>query len=365
MPRNNGGGAGAGSIGPNLLAWYSHAKRDLPWRRTLDPYAIWLSEVMLQQTRVETVVPYYLRFIGRFPSVLELARAPLDEVLTLWAGLGYYSRARHLHAAARCVASSPGRQFPQSAEELRTLPGVGDYTAAAIASIAFDEPVAVVDGNVKRVLARLFAISEPIDATGTASRLREFAQSLVPSERPGDFNQAMMELGATVCLPRAPRCDGCPVRACCQAAEHGIADGLPVRSRQPKVTRATAVAGVVFRREKWLMVRRPDAGLLGGMWELPGEEFERGRPSAARLATCLSRDFGLQASVGRRCGVVEHVFTHRIMRVHVYGTELEGGRPTPRRHTDARWINAADLVQIAVSSLARKTLATAGLLSAV
>jgi len=348
-----------------LLGWYDATARDLPWRRTKDPYRIWLSEVMLQQTRVETVIPYYQRFTERFPTVEALAAAPLDDVLRLWAGLGYYSRARNLHRAARHVANELGGEFPLSDEALRVLPGVGDYTAAAIASIAFDEPAAVLDGNVKRVLARVCAIEQPIDEARTLRALRAAADELLPRRRAGDFNQALMELGAVVCLPRAPRCDACPVRRACDGATAGIAADLPVRSRAKNVTSVSAVAGVVVDRGKWLMVRRPERGLLGGLWELPGEEFTRGRASSGRLERCLLRDFGVRVSVGPRYGIVEHVFTHRVLRVHIYVSAYQSGRVVPARHTAWRWVDAEALEELALSALARKTLAVAGISGAV
>src|SRR6185503_9991928 len=215
------------NVADALVGWYRGARRDLPWRRTRDPYAIWVSEVMLQQTRVTVVVPYWQRWMARFPSPAALAGAPLDDVLAAWSGLGYYGRARNLHRGAREVVARYGGRLPDSAGELRTLPGIGRYTAGAIASMAFDRQEPLVDGNVARVLARVFAVEEDVKSAAGQNRLWQLAADLVPSEAPGDFNQALMELGATLCAPAAPRCAGCPLAADCRAHREGRTDELP------------------------------------------------------------------------------------------------------------------------------------------
>jgi A/G-specific adenine glycosylase len=257
-----------------LLAWYRRNRRDLPWRRTKDPYAIWVSEIMLQQTRVVAAIPYYERFLARFPDVHALARARIDDVLALWSGLGYYRRARHLHEAARIVAREG---FPRAEAGWRELPGIGPYAAAAISSIAFGETAAAVDGNVVRVLSRLHATTGPV---------RELAQAWLPRSAPGDFNQAVMELGATVCTPRAPLCPRCPLSSSCK----GRADPLryPEPKRRPAITEERLSVALVVRGGKVQLRRRPEGGLLGGMWELPPAKH-RGAPLAVVRHSVLDR----------------------------------------------------------------------------
>ena len=260
------------AIHERLLAWFDAHKRDLPWRGVGDPYAVWISEVMLQQTRAGSVVPYYRRWMERFPDVDALADADLEEVLRLWRGLGYYARARNAYRCARQVRDGRGGVFPSTAAELRALPGIGPYTAAAVASIAFGEAVPAVDGNVRRVVARLFDLPEP-----SLAQARGIAAGLMDTARPGDFNEAMMELGATVCTPRSPSCGACPVAAGCRALVAGTVADRPLRRRRrPVPTRIWDVRVAVSPRGRTLVVRRPPEGLLGGMWEFPAVEVEDG-----------------------------------------------------------------------------------------
>lgn len=255
------------AIATALLAHFDAHRREMPWRETSDPYAIWVSEVMLQQTRVDTVIPYWERWIERFPTVTDLADAELDEVLKHWEGLGYYSRARNLHSAARMVRERYDGALPDRAAELRGLPGVGEYTAGAVASIAFGATEPAVDGNVRRVLSRLHGLKAP-----KARELRERAIALLPEDRPGDFNQALMELGATVCTPRSPDCAACPVAAWCEARRAGVQEMRPLPSRRKPVPRETVPTSVLVRDDgALLLVRRPLDGLLGGLWEFPGQ----------------------------------------------------------------------------------------------
>ena len=292
-----------------LLAWYDRHRRDLPWRappgRRPDPYRVWLSEIMLQQTTVATVGPYFDRFVARFPDVRTLAAAPLDDILHLWQGLGYYARARNLHACARAVVERHGGEFPDDPAALRQLPGIGDYTAAAIAAIAFDRPLAAVDGNVERVVARLFAERAPLPAA--KPRLRALAAALVPAERPGDFAQAMMDLGAVLCTPRRPRCVLCPWRDDCAALALGIAEDLPAQAEKPERPQRFGFAFWLTRPDGAVLLRRrPEQGLLGGMIELPSTPW-RGAPcsesealDAAPIATAWTA----------LPGTVQHGFTH-------------------------------------------------------
>ncbi len=256
------------AVSRRLLAWYGQHARDLPWRRTRDPYAIWISEIMLQQTQVDTVRPYYQRWLREFPDVQALARASIDQVLRLWEGLGYYSRARNLHRAATAVVERFEGSLPSIYEDLRSLPGIGPYTAAAIASIAFDADVAVVDGNVKRVLARLFAYRHDVKSNRGLKELQALADRLVPAGRAGDYNQAVMDLGATICTPRQPNCDGCPVKALCRARELGLQAQLPISARRAAQPVRHALIAVVTSGDQVLVSRRT-AALLGGLWAFP------------------------------------------------------------------------------------------------
>jgi A/G-specific adenine glycosylase len=331
---------GAGSGVKALLAWYRRGHRDLPWRRSSDPYAIWLSEIMLQQTRAQAVIPYYQRFLERFPTVEALAAAAEEEVLALWAGLGYYSRARNLLRAARQVAEAGG--FPRDYAGLRALPGIGDYTAAAIASIAFQLPHAVVDGNVLRVVARRENDAADIGSARTRRRFGAIARQWMGRSRPGEFNQALMELGATVCLPANPLCRACPVSGDCRALREGTVAQLPVKLRR---TAPVAIAAVMLlvRRGSRVLLRRKEAGAhrMAGFWDLPAP----GELPAARA--------------GQSLGEFRHTITHHhftfTVRTAVLGTPAGRG-PGP----EFRWFAAAELASIPLGTAARKALRLAG-----
>jgi A/G-specific adenine glycosylase len=273
------------AIAADLLAWYDKAARVLPWRSPpgarADPYHVWLSEVMLQQTTVKAVIPYYAKFLRRWPTVAALASADIDEVMAAWAGLGYYSRARNLHACARAVAAAHEGRFPRDEAALLALPGVGAYTAAAIAAIAFDVRATAVDGNIERVVARLFAVEEPLPASKPA--IKALAARLTPAARTGDFTQAMMDLGATVCSPRAPSCLICPLRTHCLAHARGIARTLPVKAKKGEKPRRFGAVFIAVRRDGAVLLRRrPPKGLLGGMLEVPSTAWEAAMCSGPR-----------------------------------------------------------------------------------
>jgi A/G-specific adenine glycosylase len=339
------------AIAAALVHWYARARRDLPWRRTRDPYAIWVSEVMLQQTRVDTVLPYWQRFLERWPTVRALAEAPLDDVLQAWSGLGYYRRARQLHLAAADVVARHQGELPRSARELEGLRGVGRYTAGAIASIAFDEPAPIVDGNVARVLSRVFALDDDPASTRGKRRLWELAESLVPPRDPGSFNQALMELGATVCTPRAPRCDACPLRASCAALAEGRVDELP-RSAPRTAPRALAlVAAVAEHGGAFLLAQRAPDGLYGGLWEPP--LVEASSLASAREALAAH---GVPARVRlEEAGRVRHVLSHRRLDVLVVRAGPSRRWTAPRR-APAPYARIAwrPLDAVALSTLARK-----------
>jgi len=337
-----------------LLRWYASSGRDLPWRRTSDPYAIWVSEVMLQQTRVETVRRYYDRFLARFPTTHALAAATEDEVLTLWSGLGYYRRGRLLHQGVREVVARYGGQVPEAADARLALPGIGRYTAGAIGSIAFDRAEPIVDGNVARVLCRLNAIATPLGRADTERRLWHEAARWVEGSRPGDLNQALMELGATVCTPRAAACDRCPLQQLCGANQLQQVDSLPT-PRPKKAPRTVEwVAVLAFDADGHLMLDRGRERLFGGLWNLPMAEG-RGRACAQRLLKQLHLDGTLRA---RATATVEHTLTHRHMRVQLWRLQ----QATVDPGTDVKRVAPSDLSTLGTSRLTRK-LVSAGLLA--
>jgi A/G-specific adenine glycosylase len=336
-----------------LLAAYDAGKRKLPWRGETDPYRIWVSEVMLQQTRVETVIPYYGKWMERFPTVEALAEAEEEEVLRMWQGLGYYSRARRLHEGARLVRERFGGVLPQRSEELEELPGVGEYTAGAVASIAFGEPVPAVDGNVRRVLARLFDLPSPQRA-----QLRSLAAGLVDRSRPGDFNQALMELGALTCVPRAPRCEDCPLASECLALARGTVYQRPLRKARkpvPEVALGVLVAIAPTGSGEWafLMRRRPDTGLLAGMWEFPGVEVSDdvvGISQVLEAVSGLAQGLGLdpvsdaaaEPPEPSELPVVDHAFSHLRVRYYPFLFRILPATPCP----DCAWVAKTRLPEV-------------------
>jgi A/G-specific adenine glycosylase len=333
----------AAELPRRLLAWYATAQRDLPWRRSRTPYRVWLSEVMLQQTRVDTVVPYYRRFLRRFPTLKALAQAPLDEVLKLWAGLGYYARARNLHAAARQVVTKYGGRIPRSLEPLLALPGVGDYTAGAILSIAYNLRAAVLDGNVARVLCRLLGIAENPKASATQTRLRAIAEALIPEGHARDLNQAMMELGAVVCTPRTPTCEACPVSGLCVARRAGKQRQLPRTPRRKPVPHYDVGIGLVWRRSKLLITRRPLDAMLGGLWEFPGGKREGDEPLEQTVQREIREELGLDVAVAARFLSCNHAYSHFRVTLHAFHCTSPRGRPRPVKSTAYRWVTVAEL----------------------
>lgn len=329
-----------------LLAWYRAHARDLPWRREVTPYRTLVSELMCQQTRIDTVLPYFARFMESFPTVEALAAAPLERVLEHWSGLGYYSRARNLHAAAQHVAAAGG--FPTTLEGLRALPGVGPYTAGAVASIALGLDVPVVDGNVERVLCRQLALAE--EPKRVAKRLWAEAAARVPAGAAGDWNQALMELGATVCTPQKPRCLLCPIRPTCAGV--GDPERYPARVARAAVPEVEAVAGLVRREGAVLLARRPPTGLLAGLWEPPGGE-------GTDLAAVLHAQVGLRVVEAHPVGRVTHVFTHLRRHTTVYEAQVEGDARAVG-YPEVRWVPGPSVEGMALSTLARKLLAAGG-----
>ena len=336
-----------------LLAWYGRHKRALPWRDAQDPYRIWISEIMLQQTQVDTVIPYYQRWLARFPNVEALAEAPLNDVLAAWEGLGYYSRARNLHRAAQTVAADRGGALPTTVADLLELPGIGRYTAGAIASIAFGVDASVLDGNVKRVLARVFDIRSDVKSPAGAKELWALAEGLVPHGRAGDYNQALMDLGATVCTPRAPACDICPLRALCAARRLGVQLQRPVMAaRRPRPERVCAT-GVVHKAGRVLLGQRPTDALLGGLWAFPAAECPTGGVLGDGLHQALRDDWGLEVNVGSQVQILFHGFTHFKLTLHVFECRWRAGR-VKRGAGPRRWVRPVDLDSFPMGKTDRK-----------
>ncbi len=345
-----------------LLRWYDANRRDLPWRRSSDPYAIWISEAMLQQTRVETVIPYWERFLEAFPNVESLARAELDDIYTVWTGLGYYSRARNLKHAAETIVTDHDGQLPETTEGLRELKGIGRYTAGAIASIAFDREEPLVDGNVIRVFTRLLGIREESTARTVIEELWTIARVLVPGPRPGDLNQALMELGATLCTPKNPDCLACPVRTHCDAHARGDAEQLPIKKKKPKPKPMRAIAAWIERDRKILAVRRPESGLMAGLWELPGGEIGPKDEAKDRVGEILRSAVGLEIRNPESVGRIEHIFTHRRLEVEVFRCRADkGARVRPNQFQAHRWVRPNTLLDLAHAGPTRKAMALLGL----
>jgi A/G-specific adenine glycosylase len=340
----------AGQLRRPLLEWYRRHRRDLAWRRTRDPYRIWVSEVMLQQTTVKTVMPYYEAFVAAFPDLASLAAASEEQVLARWSGLGYYHRARNLHRGARHVLERHQGRFPRTLEAALAVPGVGLYTASAVLSIAQGVPLPVVDGNVRRVIARLFALRGPEWRADAAFYNK--ADELLDRQEPGDWNQALMELGATVCLPRRPACPACPLRAFCVARREGIAEQLPESRARRAPVAVTVAAALVEEDGRVLLVRRSEGRLMGRMWEVPQTSLEaRGLPDLARE---LKQRHGLDLVPGKLVGRGRHAITFRRIRLEAYASRLRRRPPIdPERF---RWVTPEEMAVLPVSSLTRKML---------
>lgn len=335
-----------------MRAWFAIHARPLPWRAERTAYRVWISEIMAQQTRIETVVPYFTRFVARFPGVDALATAPLDEVLTAWSGLGYYRRARHLHAAAKTIVERFGGELPRTAAQWQALPGVGRYTAGAIASIAFGERAAVLDGNVTRVLARILACEDDVRRSATRSLLWRAAEELLPDDAPGAFNESLMELGALVCTPAAPACAICPVGRWCRALQKGIALSLPVKSagRPPRAVRLLAAA-MTDRQGRVLLCRQPAGGWFGGLWALP--QIEAGGDADERLNALALDTLGFAPRAWRPVGHLRYLLTHRKLEVDLFRAEA----PRAATGRSRRWVRPDDPGEIALSTFTRRLLA--------
>ncbi|MDF2629155.1 MAG: A/G-specific adenine glycosylase [Symbiobacteriaceae bacterium] len=331
-------GPHAANIAGALLNWFAVHQRDLPWRRSRDAYRIWVSEIMLQQTRVETVRPYYERWLAQFPTLTALAEAPQEQVLKAWEGLGYYSRARNLHSAAQDVVARYGGEVPDDPDAVATLKGVGPYTAGAVLSIAFNRSVPAVDGNVMRLFSRLFLIEDDIMQPATRQGMEQLALALIPAGQAGNFNQALMELGALVCSPTSPKCLACPVAEYCQALAAGRQESLPVKAKAKAPRPVDVAAGVIFHEGRVLLVRRPEEGLLGGLWEFPGGERPAGATCEQALHQRIAESYGIELEIEGHLTDVRHVFTHLVWNLAACTARVAPGSPIPEESETLRWV---------------------------
>jgi A/G-specific adenine glycosylase len=328
----------------HLLEWYDQHKRDLPWRDIENPYFTWISEIMLQQTRVDQATPYFLHFIDRFPTVQDLAEADQQEVLKVWEGLGYYSRARNMHAAAKMVVDEYSGQVPDTYDEITNLKGIGPYTAAAVLSIAFDKPHAVVDGNVLRVITRLEGIEDDIRKSATKNAVQEIADEWLDPERPGDFNQAVMELGATVCTPKNPTCESCPLQHECVAQQQVKTETIPYKSPAKKRPHHHIGVGVVRNEQNEVLIAlRPDDAMLGGLWEFPGGKQKKKEQLPETVARELEEELGISVSVNQKIMSLKHAYSHFKITLHAYYCTLKEGTPTPKASQEVRWVSIDEL----------------------
>jgi len=344
-------------IQDRLLTWSHAHRRDLPWRGERDPYRVWVSEVMLQQTQVETVIPYYYRFLARFPTLRSLAEADLDGVLKVWEGLGYYARARNLHQAARRVMDRHGGQLPADRDALLALPGIGPYTAGAILSLAFGQDAAVLDGNVRRVLSRLFAIGDDPRSAATRRRLWNLAEALLLPGQAGPFNEALMDLGATVCTPRAPRCGECPLNEGCQGYQGGDPERYPARVQRRPLPHYDVAAGIIWRGDQLLISKRHTDDLLGGLWELPGGTREIGETLEECLVREIREELGIEVAVGVLMMSVRHAYTHFRVTIHVFHCHYLSGQPQALGCADWRWVWPDELGDFALPAADRRIIA--------
>jgi len=334
-----------------LLSWFCCHARDLPFRRTKDPYSVWLSEIMLQQTQVKTVIPYYKRFIKKLPTLQALANAKLDTLLKLWQGLGYYTRVKGLHKAAKIIVEKYDGKFPRDFKDVLALPGIGRYTAGAITSIALGQRKAVLDGNVFRVLCRLYAIRGNFADTETREKLWNIAEELLPGKNCGDWNQALMELGSEICAPRNPQCGRCPVRRFCAAFEKGIQEVLPLRKNKKKAPHYTVAVAIIFNQEgKILIDKRRAEGFLGGLWELPGGKKQRNETFKQAVQREVLEETALRVEALEKLCVVKHAYSHFSITLHTYLCKPLSGKARAITCQQIQWIRPTELHRFAFPS---------------
>lgn len=333
-------------IQSRLLRWFEKKARDLPWRRTRDPYAIWVSEIMLQQTQVATVIPYYKKFLKSFPTVRHLAKADLSKVLKVWEGLGYYSRARNLHRASQTVLNHFQRKIPDNLKDLRTLPGIGKYTAGAILSIAYNKEAPILDGNVKRVLSRIFAVSSNPLKGKTEGLLWHLSESLIPRGSARSFNQGLMDLGSMICTQKDPQCPRCPLRQFCQGRVSGHPERYPSKVTRKPTPHINAISAVIQRDGRVLLHQRPTKGLLGGLWEFPNWKSEEKR--RVRLRNYIKKETGMNVKVKESIGTFKQTFSHFKLTLQVYHCQAIDGRPK------GKWVPINKLDQLPMSRIHRR-----------
>jgi A/G-specific adenine glycosylase len=341
-----------GAVASLLLTWVRADRRDLPWRRRRDPYAVWISEVMLQQTQVTTVVPYFERWMARFPDISSLAAATPDDVLRLWAGLGYYARARNLHRMAQEIVARHGGTIPSEKKALLALPGIGRYTAGAILSLAFGQREPVLDGNVRRVLCRVYDIADDPSEAATERQLWQLATGLVmaaPEDAAGDLNEGLMELGALICTPGEPDCAACPIATMCLAHEHGVEAERPVKRHKARPPHYDAAAAIILDDAgRYLLIQRPAAGLLGGLWGFPGGVLKEGEVVAEGFARTVREQIGMDVAPGDSIATIRHAYTHFRITLHACRCRIIAGEPQPLRCAAVRWVAAGELTSYAL-----------------
>lgn len=339
-----------------VIQWYRKNQRPMPWRNTTDPYKIWVSEIMLQQTQVETVIPYYMRFINEFPTVNDLANAKLSHVMKAWEGLGYYSRARSLYFAAQYILSQFKGIIPSTKEDLLSLPGVGLYTAGAILSIGFQIPAPILDGNVIRLLSRIFHITENVSLLRTKKILWQLSERIIPKKQVREFNQGLMDLGAVVCRPKRPNCQACPISTVCQAFRLNIQKDLPVKSPKKPVPHYDVTAGIIWKNDRILITLRPPKGLLGGLWEFPGGKKEEDESLQNCLKREIDEELDIDIDVGDLFIVVNHAYTHMKITLHVFYCMWKKGEPKTLACHAFRWVKIRELNQFAFPAADRKVI---------
>lgn len=342
-------------LAERLLDWYKQNARELPWRGHPDPYAVWVSEIMLQQTRVDTVIPYYVRWMERFPTIHELAEASQQAILSAWEGLGYYRRAHNLQRAAQTLVRHTGGELPRDIKSLQALPGIGRYTAGAIASMAFGQDEPALDGNIRRILARVFNVSEPARSPAGENLLWSLARENLPPGQAGAYNQALMDLGTLICTPRNPDCLNCPLNTLCDAYDLGIQSERPVLAARPETPHYTVTAAVIERDGTFLLAQRPPDGLLGGLWEFPGGKILPGE----NLESCLRREIweelGVEIQVKEPLGKYRHAYTHFKVTLHAYQCSLANeAEPQPNQASSLRWVRLAELQAYPMGKLDRR-----------
>lgn len=329
-----------------ILDWYRDNKREMPWRETKDPYKIWISEIMLQQTRVGQAWPFFERFISLFPTVFDLAKANQQQVLKAWEGLGYYSRARNLHAASKMIVEEFDGKLPEEYDEIIKLKGIGPYTAAAITSIAFGKPNAVVDGNVIRVITRYFGIEEDVRSARTTKQVQAQVDELISQKYPAEFNQGMMEIGATVCKPSNPNCLNCPIQTGCVATKTAKTDSIPYKSPAKKKPHKHIGVGIIQREDrKVLIALRPENVMLGGLWEFPGGKKEEGETIQHTVERELKEELGVEVHAYKEFMKLKHIYSHFSITMHAYNCTLISGKPSPKSSQEVRWVDILELEQ--------------------